>query len=113
MPLRMVLHADYEVVRAQTRLFDYSVARGPCLDLDSVGQFFQRLMMRTVHRRESMRRFRAMSERLDVFGFGAVVIGNINMQRPTHRDIQDLQSPADSKKRLARGEHRADRFELP
>ena len=109
----MVLHADYEVVAAQARLFDNCVARGPCFDLDSVGQLFQRLMMRAVHRGESMHRARAMSERLDIFGLGVVVIGNINVQRPAYRDIEDLQSAADSKSRLARRQHRSDRLEFP
>ena len=54
----MILHADREIVAAQTGLLDYAVARGPCLDLNSVGQLFQRLVMRTVHRRESMQRER-------------------------------------------------------
>ena len=41
MSFGMVLHADSEVVRLQSHLFDDPVARGPRLDLDSAGQPFE------------------------------------------------------------------------
>ena len=97
----MILHPDGIRVRANSCLFDYSVARGPGLDLDSVGQPLERLVMRAVHRRESMTRPRAVSERLDILYLRDVMAGNINMQGPAHRDIKNLQTPANRPDRLS------------
>jgi len=49
----MILHADREIVAAQTGLLDYAVARGPCprTSIPSAS-VFQRLVMRAVYRRE-------------------------------------------------------------
>src|SRR5208282_1554285 len=98
---RMLLHPDGIRVRADSCLFDYSVARGPGLDLNSVGQPLERLVMRAVHRSESMNRLRAMSERLYIRSLRVVMAGNINMQGPAHRDIQHLQTSANRQDRLS------------
>src|SRR5271156_885332 len=109
----MILHPERVRMRTQSRLLDYSIIRRPGLDFHSVGQPLECLVMRTVHRRESMYRVGAVSERLDILPFEIVVTGNIDVQSPAHRNIQHLQAAADGQNRLSRSEQLASSIELP
>src|ERR1700677_4017863 len=113
MAFRMILHSEGERVTAHPRLLDNAVTARPRLDLESVGNILERLMMRAVHQRESMVRGRAVPERLDVGGLEIVMVRNIEMQRPAHRDVHHLQPPAYRQGRLSRRKDRRNGLELP
>src|SRR5580700_4264969 len=97
----MILHPECVRMRPKSRLLDYPITRRPGFDFHSVGQPLECLVMRAVHGSESVNRIRAVSERLDVFPFKIVMSGNIDMQGPTHCDIEHLQAPAYCQDRLS------------
>ena len=82
-------------------LLDYPIARRPRLDFDSIGQPFEGLVMRAVHRAESMDRCRAVAQRLDVLPLIVVVPGNIDMQSTAESYIQHLQTSTNRQDRLS------------
>ena len=97
----MILHSDGEWVIPQAHLFNDVIRSAPGVDLETVCNASDRLMMRAVYPFEAMSRVSVVTQRLDIvlFLFGKIMAGNVELQRAAERDIQGLDASANAKNR--------------
>src|ERR1051325_5259082 len=100
-PFRVILDGEGERIITEPHLLDDVIGGAPGFDLETVAEFIERLMMRTVDLIETMRGGAIGPQRLDivVLHFRRVVPLNIEVERPAERDIEKLHAFADGEDR--------------
>src|SRR5260221_666354 len=92
----MILDAQAKGIIGQPHLLDDVISPAPRFDLKAISKPIDGLMMGAVHAWDLHRRALGITQFLDVpeFLLGVVMVRNIEMQRPTQDDIEDLMSAA-------------------